>query len=177
MEEPMASSKGVIAVFNNERDLLVAARAAREKKQYSKYDAFTPYPVHGLDDAMGIKRSFLPWVTFVAGLTGTISALALEIWTSAYDWPINIGGKPFISLPAFIPITFELTVLFGGLATAGAMIWVCGMPNVGLRPLHLGITNDKFVLFVPSTEKNYNESDVKQFLTGFKPEEVTVVNE
>src|SRR5689334_10808331 len=148
--------KGVMAVFQTEEELIAATKAVKEKKNFQKFDAFTPYPVHGLDAAMGIKRSFLPYVTFLAGLTGTMSALALQIWTSAVDWPLNIGGKPFISLPAFIPITFELTVLFGGLATVGALFYVCGLPDVGAKPLHPGITNDKFVLFVPSTEKNYN---------------------
>lgn len=168
---------GVIAVFSDEQTLLAAARTAREQKNYSNYDAFTPYPVHGLDDAMGVKRSWLPWVTFFAGLTGTISALALEIWTSAIDWPINVGGKPYISLPAFIPITFELTVLFGGLATVGALFYVCGLPNMNPKILHPGITNDKFVLFVPSSEKNYNETEVMTFLKTLKAEEVSVVAE
>src|SRR4051794_3812134 len=99
----MAKPTGVIAVFTNENDLIHAAKEVRAKKGFKKYDAFTPYPVHGLDAAMGIKRSFLPWVTFFAGATGTLTALALEIWTSAFDWPINIGGKPLVSLPAFIP--------------------------------------------------------------------------
>src|ERR1700728_3050362 len=121
----MPNTTGVMAVFKDERTLLKAAKSTREKFNFVHYDAFTPYPVHGIDEAMGIKRSWLPWVTFFAGITGTVSALALEIWTSAIDWPINIGGKPFVSLPAFIPITFELTVLFGGLATVGALFYVC----------------------------------------------------
>lgn len=154
-----------------------AARTAREKKNYKNYDAFTPYAVHGLDDAMGVKRSFLPWVTFFAGLTGTVTALVLEIWTSAIDWPINVGGKPFVSLPAFIPITFELTVLFGGLATVGALFYVCGLPNIKPLILHPRITNDRFVLFVPSTEPGFNESDVTLFLKTLNAEEVSVVAE
>lgn len=172
----MAKS-GVIGVFTTEEDLLAVAKAAREKKNFRKYDAFTPYPVHGLDDAMGIKRSFLPWVTFVAGATGTLTALALQIWTSAWDWPLNIGGKPFVSLPAFIPITFELTVLFGGLATVGAMFYVNGLPNFKNKILHPEITKDKFVLYVPSDEDNFSESDVTQFLKSFKAKEVSVVQE
>ena len=168
---------GLIAVFKDEFALLKAVKSAREKFDLKKFDAFTPFPVHGLDDAMGIKRSFLPWVTFIAGLTGTVSALALQIWTSAVDWPINIGGKPFVSLPAFIPITFELTVLFGGLATVGALFVVCGLPNSKPKILHPRITNDRFVLFVPSTETNFKEQEVTQFLKSLHPEEVSVVTE
>ena len=173
----MSSNLGVMAVFTNEADLLNAARKTREKFNFKKYDAFTPYPVHGLDDAMGLKRSWLPWVTFIAGLSGTATALALEIWTSAVDWPVNIGGKPFISLPAFIPITFELTVLFGGLATVGALFYACGLPNANPKILHPRITNDRFVLFVPSTETNYKEAEITQFFKGFKVEEVSVVSQ
>jgi hypothetical protein len=173
----MAKTLGVMAVFNNETDLIHAARAVRQKYECKKYDAFTPYPVHGLDDAMGLRRSWLPWVTFIAGATGTLTALALQIWTSAIDWPINIGGKPLISLPAFIPITFELTVLFGGLATVGALFAVCGLPNLNPKVLHPGITNDKFVLYIPSDEERFNEGEVTQFLRGLSPEQVSTVAE
>ncbi len=166
-----------MAVFKSEGDLVEAARKTREKFNFKKYDAFTPYPVHGLDDAMGLKRSWLPWVTFFAGLSGTLTALALEIWTSAVDWPINVGGKPFVSLPAFIPIVFELTVLFGGLATVGALFYVCGLPRLNPKILHPRITNDRFVLFVPCDDSNYNEIELAQFFKGFKAEEVSAVTQ
>ncbi len=168
-------SAGMIAVFKTEGEIIAAAKAARDKN-YKNYDALTPYPVHGLDDAMGLKRSWLPYVTLVAGLTGLVFATALEIWTSAFDWPINVGGKPFVSFPAFVPIMFELTVLFGGLATVGALFAVCRLPNTNAKILHERITNDRFVLFVPSTEKNYNEGEVKSFMSGLHPEEISVVS-
>jgi hypothetical protein len=173
----MAKNIGVMAVFGSEAELVKAAAAGRTQKNFKKYDAFTPYPIHGLDDVMGIKRSFLPWVTFVMGAIGLLSALALQIGTSAWDWPLNVGGKPFISLPAFIPVTFELTVLLGGLGTVAALFYVCGMPNLNPKILHPEITNDKFVLYVPATESGYNETDVVQFLKSFHPEEVSVVTE
>jgi hypothetical protein len=173
----MAKTTGVMAVFSDEESILKAAKSARDKFNLKHYDAFTPYPVHGLDDAMGMKRSWLPWVTFLGGISGTATALALEIWTSAVDWPINIGGKPMISLPAFIPITFELTVLFGGLLTVAVLFYVCGLPNTKPKILHPRITNDRFVLFVPSTEENFKEQEISQFFKTLKPEEVTVVTE
>ena len=105
----MAKIRGIIGVFKDEHELLHAAKAGKEKMGFQKYDAYTPYPVHGLDAAMGVKRSWIPWATFIAGATGTLSAAALEIWTSAVDWPVNIGGKPMVSFPAFVPIMFELT--------------------------------------------------------------------
>ena len=173
----MAKTSCVIGVFKDSHDLLDAARACREKMGYKNYDAFTPYPVHGLDDAMGLKRSWIPYVTLVAGLTGLATAAALEIWTSAIDWPINIGGKPFVSLPAFVPIMFELNVLFGGLCTVGALFFACGLPNLQKKILHPRITNDRFVLWVPADEKNFSEAAVTQFLKGLKAEEVSVVAE
>ena len=172
----MTTPLGVLGLFKSESEIIEAAKQARAKG-FERYDAFTPYPVHGLDDAMGIQRSFLPWVTFVAGVTGTFTALALQIGTSAYDWPLNVGGKPLISLPAFIPITFELTVLFGGLATVGALFAVCGLPALKAPVLHPRITNDRFGLFIPATEKQFNENNVVTFLKGLKAEEVTVIKD
>lgn len=165
-------SAGMIAVFRSEGEILAAAQAAREKMHFKNFDALTPYPVHGLDAAMGLKRSWLPYVTFVAGLTGLASAVALEVWTSAFDWPLNVGGKPFISFPAFVPIMFELTVLFGGLCTVGALFYACKLPQSNPKILHEGITKDRFVLFVPSTETGYDTQKVREFLNSLHPEDV-----
>jgi hypothetical protein len=173
----LAKTTGIIAVVDTEHDLMAAAEQARLKYDLKLYDAFTPYPVHGLDQAMGVKRSWLPYITFIGGAAGLISAAALEIWTSAVDWPINIGGKPFVSFPAFVPIMFELTVLFGGLITLGALLWACGLPNLTPKILHPAATDDKFVLYIPSKEKNFNESAMTQFLKGLKAEEISVVAE
>jgi hypothetical protein len=172
----MSKQLGVIAVFKTEEDILKAAETTRQKKGFNKWDTFTPYPIHGMDDAMGIKRSFLPWVTFVAGATGLVTALALQIGTSAIDWPINIGGKPMISLPAFIPVTFELTVLFAGLCTVGALFYVCGLPALKAPILDPAITNDRFVLFVSAEDPKYSESEVKTFFGTLGAERVTTVS-
>ena len=116
---------GVIGYFEDDHDLIHAMEQVREAK-YQYFDAFTPYPVHGLDAAQGLKRSPLPFVTFAAGITGCTLGFLLQYWTSAVDWPINVGGKPMNSWPAFIPVTFECTVLFAGLATVGAMFLLNG---------------------------------------------------
>ena len=89
----------------------------------TKFDAISPYAIHGMEEACGIKRSGIPYVTFVAGVTGLLSGLALTWYTSAYDWPINVGGKPAFSLPAFIPILFELTILFAALSSVAALFY------------------------------------------------------
>src|SRR5262249_15224576 len=111
--------RGILALYDNPDSLLDAAAQTREHG-FRNVDAYTPYPVHGLSEALGIRKSWIPWVTLVMGLSGAIGALFFEIWTSAMDWPINVGGKPFVSLPAFIPITFEGGVLIGGTTTLAA---------------------------------------------------------
>lgn len=111
----------LIAVFEDDMQVMEATKKAREKNM-PIYDIYTPFPVHGLDEAMGIKRSILPYVTLVAGIGGLLCAIALQVWTSAIDWPIIVGGKPFNSIPAFVPIAFELTVLFGAHTTVAAFL-------------------------------------------------------
>src|SRR5262245_37589460 len=98
--------RGVLALYEDPDTLLRAAAQVREHG-FAGADAYTPYPVHGLSEALGIRRSWVPYVTLVMGLIGAGLGLLLQIWTSAVDWPIIVGGKPFVSLPAFIPITFE----------------------------------------------------------------------
>jgi hypothetical protein len=96
-----APSRGVLALYDDPDKLLRAATLAREHG-FANLDAYTPYAVHGMSEALGVKKSWVPWVTLVMGLTGACLALTFEIWTSAVDWPINVGGKPMVSLPAFI---------------------------------------------------------------------------
>ena len=165
---------GVVAIFKDPEQLKHACTQVRDKS-FKKFDAYTPFPIHGIEPAMGLKRSFLPWVTFGAGLVGGTFGLWLQIWTSAVDWPLNVGGKPWNSLPAFIPVTFELTILFAGLATAGALFVACGLPKVDPPILDLGITTDKFALFISSDDPKYQESELKDLLSKAGAKEVRVV--
>src|SRR5258706_13082881 len=109
-------SRAVLALYDDPDRLLNAAAVAREHG-FRDMDAFTPYAVHGLSEVLGIKKSWIPYVTLVMGLTGAALGLTFEIWTSAVDWPLIVGGKPYVSLPAFIPITFESGVLIVGTTT------------------------------------------------------------
>src|SRR5215510_7763051 len=108
------------AFFSGEDDLIAGATAARHAG-FEIYDAYTPYPVHGLDRAVGLPPSRLTCIAFLAGALGLVLGLTLQIWTSSYDWPLNVGGNPFNSFPLFIPVTFELTVLFSGLIAIGVL--------------------------------------------------------
>ena len=156
-------AKGTLGIFKDE-NALKAACAEMQSRKFKRYDAYTPFPVHGLEDVMGIKRSMIPWVTFCAGLIGGLLGLALQCWTSAVDWPLNVGGKPFLSYPAFIPVVFELTILFGGLATAGALFAFCRLPNLSHKTLSASFTDDQFGLFIPADEAGYNAAELEGVL-------------
>lgn len=139
-------SRLVAATFLAEDDLLAACRAAREQ-EVPIHDAFTPYAVHGLDEAMGIKRTRLPVACFLLGLTGCLLAFGFQVWASASDWPVNIGGKSHSAMPALIPITFELTVLFAAVGTVIVFFGVARLwPGRRRQPLDVGITDDRFLL-------------------------------
>jgi hypothetical protein len=126
--------KILLGCFDHEADLLAAVRAARARGVPVR-EVFTPYYVHGLDEALGDPRSRLPWITLAGGLAGLLGAVALQVWAAVIDWPLNVGGKPANSALAFLPITFEATILLGGLATAGAFFWRSGLRPSLDRPL------------------------------------------
>jgi hypothetical protein len=163
---------GVIGFFEDPQVLLEAARKIREQN-YEFWDTYTPYPVHGLEHAQGLKRSVLPFITFAAGLTGATLGFVLQYWTSAIDWPIIVGGKPFNSWPAFVPVMFECTILFAGLATAGAMILFNGLPNVKRRIFDTAITRDKFAIVIerPLVEDEQEDDHRTQHFKDFAESE------
>lgn len=175
---------GVLGIYQDPHELLLAAAKVRDEN-YQSFDAFTPYPVHGLDAAQGLKRSPLPFVTFSAGLTGCVLGFLLEYWTSVVDWPLIVGGKPFNSWPAFVPVMFECTILFAGLATVAGMFIMNRLPNHHQKAFDPRLTKDRFALIIsappplkdPDDEsgvklkyKPFNESEAQEFLkkTGAK---------
>lgn len=173
----MAKKKGGVAgIWSDDEKILVAAAKMRDAG-YKKFDAITPFPVHGMEEAVGIKRSMIPWVTFFAGITGMCAGLGLQYWTSAVSWAINVGGKPFFSLPAFIPVTFELTILFAALSSVGAMFILNGLPKVNPPIIHPDLTSHKFALWVPEDEAGYSVEKVEAFLKELGAEEVKRVAE
>lgn len=167
---------GIAGIFYEEETTVTAARKVRESG-FLKFDAITPYPVHGMEEACGIKRSGIPYVTFVAGCTGLLAALALVYYTSVIDWPINIGGKPLFSLPAFIPIMFELTVLFAALCSVGALFYMCNMPSIDPPVIDKDLTCHKFAIFIPENDVGYSEDRVTKLLKDLGANEVKKVAE
>jgi Alternative complex III, ActD subunit len=166
--------RGVLALYEDPDAILRAAAMVREHG-FAGVDAYTPYPVHGLSEALGIRKSWVPYVTLVMGLTGAGLGLFFEIWTSAYDWPLNVGGKPNISLPAFIPITFECGVLIGGTMTLAALLFACGLPDFWTPVLDRDLTNNRFGLFIPESGRDWNETRAIEFLQRTKPVDLRVV--
>jgi hypothetical protein len=153
---------GVIGFFEDTHSLIAATQKVRDAK-YKDFDAYTPYPVHGLLDAQGLERSPLPFITFAAGMTGLTCGFLLEYWTSAVDWPLNVAGKPFNSLPAFIPIMFECTILFAGLATVAGMFIINGLPNLKRKAFDPSITRDRFALVIEPSETGIEKKGFKAF--------------
>jgi hypothetical protein len=135
----------LVAWFDEEHEVLAACQAAR-RSGFSVEDVYAPYALHGVDEAMGLAPSRLTWVCFGAGLTGLVSMLWFEWWTQAVSWPLNVGGKPFNSLPAFIPVAFEFTVLCAALGTVAALLARAGLWPGKRRAVLPRVTDDRFAL-------------------------------
>jgi hypothetical protein len=138
----------IVGIFDDEEVLLKGIGNVR-KNGVKIHDVYSPFPVHGIDDALSIKKSRLPIAAFMFGLTGTSLALLMQIWMLGYDWPMIIGGKNFASLPPFIPVTFELTVLLSALGMVGTFFIVSDMKPYGWpRQFDLRSTEDKHVMAI-----------------------------
>lgn len=138
----------VTGVFDDEDVLLKAVTAVRGNG-VKIHEVYSPFPVHGLDERLGYKRSRLPIAAFLFGMTGTSLALLMQIWMLGYDWPMIIGGKNFVSLPPFIPVTFELTVLLAALGMVATFMIVSDMkPYKWPRQFDLRSTDDKHIMAI-----------------------------
>jgi hypothetical protein len=138
----------LVGVFEDEDVLLGAVRKVRSSG-VKIHEVYSPFPVHGLDEALGYKRTRLPIAAFIFGITGTCLALLMQIWMLGYDWPMIIGGKNFASLPPFIPVTFELTVLLSALGMVATFMIVSDMkPYSWPRQFDIRSTDDKHVMAV-----------------------------
>ncbi|MDZ4725829.1 MAG: DUF3341 domain-containing protein [Leptospira sp.] len=168
------ADEGVFGVFETPEAIIHAAEKTKEKN-YEGFDCLLPYPVHGIDEAMGTPRSGLPWVTFFAGLFGLLIGTSFQYLTHAYDWPMNIAGKSLNAWFAYVPIIFEITVFSAGIYTVVALAYLCGIPKATRRILHKDFTSHRFGLWIPKSAKGYNESEVVSFIKGLGGQEVTVV--
>lgn len=167
----MAVKKFVVGSFDDEAVLFPAVKKVRAAG-YKIHDVYTPFPVHGLDHALGLRETSLHTAGFIYGITGTTTALSFMSWVFTTDWPMNIGGKPHFPLPAFIPITFELTVLFSAVGMVMTFMYLCQMaPFVKKHVFHPRQTDDLFVMAIELTEKTRPE-EVKAFLDSVGAKEI-----
>jgi ActD protein len=146
MTEHVFGGEFLVATFDGERALLGAVRAVRARG-LRVHDVYCPYPVHRLDEALGIGASRLPFLTLAGGVLGLLASLSFQFYVAVFDWPLNVGGKPDNSTLAFVPIAFELTVLGAGLATVAALLLRCGLfPTARVPLLEPAATDDVFAL-------------------------------
>lgn len=169
------SKKYISVVFDDEVPMLKAVRKLRENNE-TIIDVLTPFPVHGLDSALSIKRSRIPVGGFVFGALGAILAFGFQAWVFTVDYPLIIGGKPYLAAPAFIPITFEVTVLFGGLAMVAAFLIRSRLkPEITFKPIDDRIMDDRFVILVDSADELTIER-IKTTLSGIQTFKINEYN-
>jgi Protein of unknown function (DUF3341) len=169
----MAVKKFVVGCFDEENTLFSAVKNVR-KKGYKIHDVYTPFPIHGLDRVMGLRDTSLHTAGFIYAITGTATALSFISWVFTKDWPLNIGGKPSFALPAWVPIIFELTVLFAAVGMVLTFCYLCQLaPFVRKHHFHERATDDLFVMAIECTAKT-NETEVKGYLQSIGAKEVNV---
>ena len=160
---------GVAGIWEEESEFLKAVEKIYTKEKV-KPVTITPYPVHGLEEASRTPRSWIPWVALVCGISGCLFGLWFTWWTSAVDWPIIVGGKPLWSLPAFIPIIFELTILFSAFGSIGALMYACGLPHIEPPVIDKDLTCHKFAMFI--SEKEYSKDKAKSLFESVGAKEI-----
>jgi len=164
---------GLMAEFKTADELVVASRKAYAEG-YRKLDAYSPFPIEALDEAIGIPKTILPWLVFFGGLLGGAAGYGLQYWTQAIHYPLIIGGKPLHSWPNFIPVWFETTVLGASLTAVIGMLGLNGLPlpyhpvfNIETFLEHA--QKDKFFLVIESRDPKFKLDDSKRFLSGLQP--------
>lgn len=169
---------GVMAEFTTSRRLIEATRAAHAAG-YRKMDAYAPMPVEGLHEALGMPHTKINYLIGAAAVTGTILAFAMQYWISVVDYPLNVGGKPLASWPAWIIVAFEMTILFAGLGCLLFMLGANKLPQpyhpVFNVPRFERASQDRFFLCIEADDPMFDEVAVRQFLESLEPEEVSLV--
>ncbi len=169
---------GLMAEFASAQALLDAAHAAHHAG-YKKVEAYSPFPVEGMGEALGHAPSPLPWIVLIGGAIGGIGGFMFQWVSFARFYQLNIGGRPFFSWPSFVPVTFELTVLLAALSCVVGLIVLCGLP----MPYHpvfnaarfAGASRDRFFLCIESADPRYDRAETERFLKGMNPSEVIEV--
>jgi hypothetical protein len=169
---------GMMAEFDTPAALVEAAKRTYEAG-YKRIDAYTPFPIEGLAEEIGFHRDEVPLVVLIGGMVGGLTGYLMQYWMAAVAYPLNIGGKPYHSWPAFIVITFEMTILFAGISAVFGMLALNGLPMpyhpVFNVPRFARASRDRFFLVVFSSDVNYDPAATRQFLESLNPRSVSEV--
>ena len=171
---------GVMGEFSTPEELLLAVKRVREAG-YGRFDAFAPFPVEGLSEALGLKRNLVPAITLLGGLAGGVGGFCFQYWVAAITYPLNIGGRPLNSWPAFIPVTFELTILGAALSAVFGMLALNRLP----QPHHpvfnvhrfTHASADRFFLCIESRDPKFHLTDTARILQEVHAHHVTEVSD
>ncbi len=177
-EDTAPALYGLLAEFDSATAIVDAARKARQAG-FTKVDAYTPFPIHELDAALRLPRTRLPWLVLGGGITGMASGFALQYWASVIEYPLNIGGRPLASWPAFIVPSYELTILFSALTAVIGMIALNGLPMpyhpVFNVPQFSNASGDRFFLSIETKDPKFDLASTRTFLEGLHPLGVTEI--
>jgi hypothetical protein len=158
------SRRQMVGYFEEESAVLHALRICRERG-LETLDVVSPFPIHGLDEALGIRRTRLPWLTLAGGLAGLALGLAAQYWSSASDWPLDVGGKPFDSFPAFVPVAFELTILGAGLCTVFGLLGRIGLhPWRRVGPTRPRTSDDRIAIVLAQHDARVEPREMRQVM-------------
>jgi hypothetical protein len=171
---------GILAEFDTPTELVAAAEKVRDAG-YERTDAFSPFPLHEIDEALGIKRSILPFLVFGGGVTGLLIGIAMQWFIHVYDYPIIVGGRPFFSLPSFIPASYELTILLAAFTAVFGMILLNGLPQpyhpVFNVPRFALASREKFFLLIERRDEKFDYEATRSFMESWNAQEVFDVEE
>ncbi len=166
---------GLMAEFAGPEELVAAARRAYAAG-YRRMDAYSPFPMEGLSDAIGFRRTWVPWLVLGGGLIGVVAGFVLQYWTSVFAYPLNVGGRPLVSLPAYVPVMFELMILLAAFAAVGGMLALNRLPE----PYHpvfnvsrfARASQDGFFLCIEASDPTFDLQRTRRFLQELQPTEV-----
>lgn len=180
MPDKTFKAYGIIAEFDTPADAMHAAEKVRDAG-FRRWDVFTPFPVHGMDRAMGLKNSKVGWFAFIGGVTGYTCGMLMIWYLNAVDYPILVGGKPMFSPYAAFPPSYELTILFGAFGSLGGMLFLNKLPRLH-HPLlkhrrFAQATHDKYFIVIETDDPKYSETETRQLLETAGSKHIEMVEE